>query len=211
VSLVVPCGQTDRQTDRRTDGQTDIHDAVNSCCANARKCLTLCSVNADEHQIFAGVTAFLSTVSRMTLHAYAVLSGPVRQAEVGLALPPAGFRQITAPSTYRHAALFSAADKVFLQISNLESNTIPVTDPNAFTLLRHYNSFPFYRKINQMHSISNLFYFGTTLYMFRAVSPSIIRSLRVYIQHHTIHLLWLLASKQPQNLYDIYLMLHVQS
>jgi len=34
-----------------------------------------------------------------------------------------------------------------------------------------------------MHNISNLFYFGTALYMFRTVSPSIIRSLRLYIQH----------------------------
>jgi len=39
----------------------------------------------------------------------------------------------------------------------------------------------FYSKTNQMHSISNLFYFGTTLYMFPSVSPSIIRSLRLYI------------------------------
>jgi hypothetical protein len=62
-----------------------------------------------------------------------------------------------------------------------------------------------------MHSISNLFYFGTTLYRFRTVSPSIIRSLRLYIQHQNIQVLWLLASKQPQNLYDIYLMLYVQS
>jgi hypothetical protein len=44
-----------------------------------------------------------------------------------------------------------------------------------------------------MHNISNLFYFGTTLYMFRTVSPSIIRSLKLYIQ---------LASKQPQDLPD---------
>jgi len=36
-----------------------------------------------------------------------------------------------------------------------------------------------------MHNISNLFYFGATLYMF--------------------------ASKQPQILYNIYLMLYVQS
>ena len=36
----------------------------------------------------------------------------------------------------------------------------------------------FYSKTNQMHSISNLFYFGTALYMFRMVSPSIIRSLK---------------------------------
>jgi hypothetical protein len=54
-------------------------------------------------------------------------------------------------------------------------------------------------------------YFGTTLYMFRTVSPSITRRLRLYIQHHTIQVLWLLASKRPQNLYDIYLMLYVQS
>jgi len=62
-----------------------------------------------------------------------------------------------------------------------------------------------------MHNILNLFYFGTTLYMFWTVFPSIIRSLRLYIQHHTIEGLWLLASKQPQTLYDIYLMLYVQS
>ena len=47
-----------------------------------------------------------------------------------------------------------------------------------------------YSKTNQMHNISNLFYFGTTLYMFRTV-------------------LWLPASKQPQNLYAM--MLYVQS
>jgi len=77
-----------------------------------------------------------------------------------------------------------------------------------------------------MHNISNLFYFGTTLYRFRTVFPSIIRSLKLYIQHqvYVIQVLWLLASgkemellhlvpasKQPQNLYDIYLMLYVQS
>ena len=60
----------------------------------------------------------------------------------------------------------------------------------------------FYSKTNQMHNISNLFYFGTTLYMFRTFFPSIIRSLRLYIQHqvYVIQVLWLLASKQPQNL-----------
>ena len=78
-----------------------------------------------------------------------------------------------------------------------------------------------------MHNISHLFYFGTTLYMFRTVSASIIRSLKLYIQHqvYVIQVLWLLtsgnemefsfhpipANKQPQNLYDIYLMLYVQS
>ena len=63
--------------------------------------------------------------------------------------------------------------------------------------------------------------------MFRTVFPSIIRSLRLYILHqvYVIQVLWLLAngnemelqfhlvpaSKQPQNLYDIYLMQYVQS
>ena len=60
-----------------------------------------------------------------------------------------------------------------------------------------------YSKTNQMQNISNLFYFGTTLYMFRTVFPSITWSLRLYIQHHTIHVLWMLASKQPHNLYDV--------
>jgi len=66
-----------------------------------------------------------------------------------------------------------------------------------------------------MHNISNLFYFGTTLYMFWTVSPSIIRSLRLYIQRqvYVIQVLWLLATKQPQNVYDIhvYLMPYIQS
>jgi len=57
----------------------------------------------------------------------------------------------------------------------------------------------FYSKTNQMHEISNLFHFGTTLSMFWTISASIIRRLR------------LLASKQLQDLYDIYLMLYVQS
>jgi len=54
----------------------------------------------------------------------------------------------------------------------------------------------FYSKTNQMHNISNLFSFGTTIYMFRTVSPSIIRSLRLYIQHqvYVIQVLLLLAS-----------------
>jgi hypothetical protein len=67
----------------------------------------------------------------------------------------------------------------------------------------------FCSKTNQMHNISNLFYFGTTLYMFRTVFPSIIRSLRLYTQHQ-VYVIQVLCLK-PQNLYDIYLMLYVQS
>jgi len=53
-----------------------------------------------------------------------------------------------------------------------------------------------------MHNISNLFYFGTTLYMFRTVFPSFIKSLRLYIQHqlHVIQVLCLLATKQAQKM-----------
>jgi hypothetical protein len=54
----------------------------------------------------------------------------------------------------------------------------------------------FCSKTNQMHNILNLFYFGTTHYMLRTVSPSIIRSLSLYIQHqvYVIQVLWLLSS-----------------
>jgi len=60
----------------------------------------------------------------------------------------------------------------------------------------------FYSKTNQMLNISNLFYFGTTLYVFRMIFLSIIRSLRLYLQHQ-VHVI--------QVLYDIYLMVYVQS
>jgi hypothetical protein len=83
----------------------------------------------------------------------------------------------------------------------------------------------FCSKTNQMHNISHLFYFGTTLYIFRTVFPSIIRSIGLYV-HHQVHscaiqVMWLLAtgnemelvpaSKHPQNLYVIHLMVYVQS
>jgi len=50
-------------------------------------------------------------------------------------------------------------------------------------------------------SFSNLFYILVAFYMFRTVFSSIIRSLRLYIQHqvYVIQVLRLLASKQPQN------------
>ena len=76
-------------------------------------------------------------------------------------------------------------------------------------------------------SFSNLFYFVVALYMFRAVFPSIIRSLRLYIQHQvyvkqilltvcqrerdgTREMSFPLVSSQ-QNLSDMDLMLYVQS
>ena len=58
-----------------------------------------------------------------------------------------------------------------------------------------------------------LFYFGVMLYMFRMIFPSIIRSSRLYIQQQTCvkHILLLLANKQTQYLFDICLLLYVQS
>jgi hypothetical protein len=49
--------------------------------------------------------------------------------------------------------------------------------------------------------------------MFRTVFPSIIKSSRLQTQHqiYVIQVSWLLANKQLTNLYDIYLMLCVQS
>jgi hypothetical protein len=41
----------------------------------------------------------------------------------------------------------------------------------------------FYSKTNHMHSISNLFYFGTTLHMFRRSLRPSSGVLRLYIQH----------------------------
>jgi len=38
-------------------------------------------------------------------------------------------------------------------------------------------------------NLSNLFYFVVAVYMFRTVFPSIIRSLRLYIQHYTKQIL----------------------
>jgi hypothetical protein len=51
-----------------------------------------------------------------------------------------------------------------------------------------------------------------SLYMFRTVPPSIIRSPRLYTQHqvYVIQVSWPLSNKQSTNLYDIYLMLYVQ-
>jgi len=57
---------------------------------------------------------------------------------------------------------------------------------NAFvafiTITNKFNacSWYFYSKTNQMHNISNIFYFGTIFYTFRKVSPSNIRSPKLY-------------------------------
>jgi len=59
-----------------------------------------------------------------------------------------------------------------------------------------------YSKTNQMHQCTKLFYFGMTLYMFRTVFPSIIRSSRLYIQQQAF---------VKQILFDKCLLLSVQS
>ena len=55
-----------------------------------------------------------------------------------------------------------------------------------------------------------MFHFVVALYMFRTVFPSIIRSLRLYIQHEVYVKQILLTASSQQNLFDIYLMLYVQ-
>jgi hypothetical protein len=70
--------------------------------------------------------------------------------------------------------------------NNLGFNTFNLCDaqtqykPSFLTFIGPRIVIYFYSTANQMHNISNLFYFGTALYMFRTVSPSIIRSLRLY-------------------------------
>jgi len=59
----------------------------------------------------------------------------------------------------------------------------------------------------------NFWVYWLSLYTFRTVFLSIIRSSRLYTQHqvYVIQVSWLLASEQSTNLYDIYLVLCVQS
>ena len=59
-------------------------------------------------------------------------------------------------------------------------------------------------------NVSNLFYFGMTLYMFRTVFPSIISSSRLYIEQQAFVRYCLLARRQ-QYLFDKCLLLYVQS
>jgi len=49
-------------------------------------------------------------------------------------------------------------------------------------------------KLTKLTNVSNLFYFGMTLYMFRMVFPSIIRSSRLYIQQQAFVKLILLSA-----------------
>ena len=65
-------------------------------------------------------------------------------------------------------------------------------------------------KLTRCTSVSNLFYFAMTLYMFRTVFPSIIMSSRLYVQQQTDTGVCLLANRQ-QYLFDKCLLLYVQS
>ena len=69
----------------------------------------------------------------------------------------------------------------------------------------------FYSKTNQMHNISNLFYFGTTLYLVSdGLSTHHQESKTVHTASGICHTGSVAAaSKQPQNLYGM--MLYVQS
>ena len=64
------------------------------------------------------------------------------------------------------------------------TSTAEVADGLELYLRYHVANFQHcsYSKTNQMHQCIKLFYFGMTLYMFRTVFPSIIRSSRLCIQ-----------------------------
>ena len=64
-----------------------------------------------------------------------------------------------------------------------------------------------------MHQCLKFILFGVTLYMFRTVFPSVIRSSRLYIQQQAFvkQILLLLAESRQQYLFDICLLQYVQS
>jgi len=82
-----------------------------------------------------------------------------------------------------HEEDFVAMFKILLVQYHLcpSSSVILTKKPTHFEVQYATNMEYFYSKIKHMCKISNLFYVGTTLYMFRTVFPSIIRSLRLYI------------------------------
>ena len=57
--------------------------------------------------------------------------------------------------------------------------------------------FCFCSKTNQMHQCIKLFYFGITLCVFRTVFPSIIRSLRLYIEQLYVQILLSACQQVP--------------
>jgi len=75
---------------------------------------------------------------------------------------------------------FVTSQTVFDVCRTVHRNTISIVKPTRCT------------------NISYLFYFGTKLNMFRTVFPSIIRSLRLYIQQqvYVIQFLWLQAATE---------------
>jgi len=69
----------------------------------------------------------------------------------------------------------------------------------------------FYSKTNQMHNISNLFYFGNnTLHVSDGLSVHLQESKTLHTASGIYHK-DSVAAWQPQKLHDIYLMLYVQS
>ena len=78
----------------------------------------------------------------------------------------------------------------------------PPTENMNFKKKVYHNKFEFpvpsIVKPTRCTSFSNLFYFGITLYMFRTVFPSIIRSSRLYIQQKVYVVQILLPACQQQ-------------
>jgi hypothetical protein len=120
----------------RTERRTYRHGLVNSRSAHAPKYLTFYSVNRDKVRYLQGEPLFWAPYHERPCKP--MQNYPVRPDRLRSALPPAGFRLITTPTREGYVTLFSATDKVFPQISNLESNKVPVSDPNTVTLMPNF-------------------------------------------------------------------------
>jgi len=111
---------------------------------------------------------------------------------------------------HKQEGVLARTDKVYCPIARNSNPTNLVLLMSYLGNVKFILEEHFYSKPNEMH---NFRVYWISLYVFRTVFPSIIRSSRLYIQHqvYVIQVSWLLASKQFTNLYDIYLMLYVQS
>jgi hypothetical protein len=103
-------------------------------------------------------------------------------------------KEVTAVIVVAFIAHHTPTVTFVLTLHGLTLNFMPTSTCHSETSSMYHQYFN--SKTNQMHNMSNLFYFGTTLYMFRTVSPSTIRSLRLYIEQqvYVIQVLWLLPS-----------------
>jgi len=78
------------------------------------------------------------------------------------------------PADHHHAHENNNMVSILSQMKAVTTHTHPAFEEQSqyLTFLGPCIMIYFYNKISQMHNVSNLFYFGTTLYMFRTVFSS---------------------------------------